>query len=55
MTSIDWSCTGSIVGVAYGVKSHDDWCDHKGAISIWNINRLVFKVKNYCSFYKFVT
>ncbi|CAL4083864.1 unnamed protein product [Meganyctiphanes norvegica] len=39
VTCIDWSCTGSGVGIAYGSSHHDDWCDHKGAIAVWNINR----------------
>lgn len=39
VSSIDWSCTGSVIAVAYGWSSHDDWCDHKSAVAIWNINR----------------
>nr|XP_045624130.1 cytoplasmic dynein 2 intermediate chain 2-like [Procambarus clarkii] len=42
VTSISWSCTGSVIGVSYGSKDHDDWCDHKGAVAVWNINRSDF-------------
>ncbi|XP_071525604.1 cytoplasmic dynein 2 intermediate chain 2-like [Panulirus ornatus] len=42
VTCIDWSCTGSVIGVTYGSKCHDDWCDHKGAVAVWNINRSDF-------------
>nr|XP_053655781.1 cytoplasmic dynein 2 intermediate chain 2-like isoform X1 [Cherax quadricarinatus] len=39
VTCISWSCTGSVIGVSYGSKDHDDWCDHKGSVAVWNINR----------------
>ncbi|KAG7173047.1 WD repeat-containing protein 34-like [Homarus americanus] len=42
VTGIDWSCTGSVIGVSYGSSYHDDWCDHKGAVAVWNINRSDF-------------
>ncbi|XP_037775081.1 cytoplasmic dynein 2 intermediate chain 2-like [Penaeus monodon] len=42
VSGIDWSCTGSVIAVAYGWSSHDDWCDHKSAVAVWNINRSDF-------------
>ncbi|XP_068212736.1 cytoplasmic dynein 2 intermediate chain 2-like [Palaemon carinicauda] len=42
VTGIDWSCTGSVVVVAYGSRFHEDWCDHKGVVTTWNINRSDF-------------
>ncbi|MCL4126874.1 UNVERIFIED_CONTAM: hypothetical protein GTU68_024547, partial [Idotea baltica] len=43
---IGWSSTGSVIGVGYGVRLHDDWCSHKGAVAIWNINRAEFAANN---------
>ncbi|XP_076067478.1 cytoplasmic dynein 2 intermediate chain 2-like [Oratosquilla oratoria] len=42
VSGIGWSCTGSVVGVTFGVGDHEDWCTHKGALTIWNINRSDF-------------
>ncbi|XP_064082921.1 cytoplasmic dynein 2 intermediate chain 2-like [Macrobrachium nipponense] len=42
VTGIDWSCTGSVIVVVYGNRYHEDWCDHKGVITTWNINRSDF-------------
>ncbi|KAL7646349.1 UNVERIFIED_CONTAM: hypothetical protein RMT77_003258 [Armadillidium vulgare] len=36
---IGWSSTGSLISIGYGVRLHDDWCSHKGAVAVWNINR----------------
>lgn len=37
--AVDWNLTGTMVGVAYGLAQHDDWCSHKGYICTWNIER----------------
>lgn len=42
VSCVDWSSTGSVVGVSFGAPEHDDWCDHRGTIAVWNINRSDF-------------
>ena len=42
MTSVAWSSTGSVIGVTFGAAEHQDWCGHKGAVAVWNINRSDF-------------
>ncbi|KAK7082308.1 WD repeat-containing protein 34, partial [Halocaridina rubra] len=39
---LDWNCTGSVLAISYGPKYHDNWCDHNGQITVWNINRSDF-------------
>eukprot|EP00053_Salpingoeca_punica_P015894 m.147404 g.147404 ORF g.147404 m.147404 type:complete len:610 (+) comp16828_c0_seq1:141-1970(+) len=38
-TSVSWSRTGAVVGVAYGRLDHSDWCSHQGGLAMWNLDR----------------
>ena len=31
-----------MIGVTFGAAEHQDWCGHKGAVAVWNINRSDF-------------
>ncbi|XP_063846261.1 cytoplasmic dynein 2 intermediate chain 2-like [Scylla paramamosain] len=42
VSSVAWSSTGSVIGVTFGAMEHQDWCGHRGAIAVWNINRSDF-------------
>lgn len=42
VSSVAWSSTGSVIGVTFGAAEHQDWCGHKGAVAVWNINRSDF-------------
>eukprot|EP00002_Diphylleia_rotans_P028367 TRINITY_DN5726_c0_g1_i4.p1 TRINITY_DN5726_c0_g1~~TRINITY_DN5726_c0_g1_i4.p1 ORF type:complete len:503 (+),score=78.27 TRINITY_DN5726_c0_g1_i4:60-1568(+) len=38
-TDVVWNSTGSLVAVAYGRYDHDNWCQHRSYLCVWNIFR----------------
>ncbi|XP_014665171.1 PREDICTED: WD repeat-containing protein 34-like, partial [Priapulus caudatus] len=38
-TGLSWNCVGSVIAAIYGRHDHEDWCTHKGAFCMWNIDR----------------
>ncbi|XP_033102950.1 WD repeat-containing protein 34-like [Anneissia japonica] len=38
-TSLSWNAIGSTIAVAYGMTDHQDWCEHKGLLLTWNLER----------------
>lgn len=39
VTSVSWSCTGSVVACAYGRIDDGDWSTEKACVCTWNLNR----------------
>lgn len=42
VTSIDWSCNGAVLAVAYGKTDHVSWCEHNSILNVWSIFRRDF-------------
>ena len=36
-TSISWNVNGTLLAAGVGGREHDGWCNHRGAICLWNI------------------
>jgi WD40 repeat protein len=45
VTSVNWSCNGAALAVAYGKTDHVSWCEHQSIINIWSIFRRNFNAK----------
>ena len=45
VTSIDWSCNGALLAVAYGKTDHVSWCEHNSIVHVWSIFRRDFDAK----------
>uniref|UniRef100_A0A5S6QBU0 Anaphase-promoting complex subunit 4 WD40 domain-containing protein n=1 Tax=Trichuris muris TaxID=70415 RepID=A0A5S6QBU0_TRIMR len=43
ISAITWNCSGSILAVSYGYKSHENWCFHESAIAAWSTINLTPK------------
>ncbi|KAF7650623.1 hypothetical protein LDENG_00123060, partial [Lucifuga dentata] len=39
VTSVSWSCTGSVIACAYGRIDNGDWRTESSYVCIWNLNR----------------
>ncbi|XP_041666421.1 WD repeat-containing protein 34 isoform X2 [Cheilinus undulatus] len=39
VTSVSWSCTGSVIACAYGRIDEGDWSTEKSYVCTWNLNR----------------
>lgn len=39
VSSMSWSCTGSVIALAFSCTQHDDWCSHCSVIHLYNIDR----------------
>lgn len=39
VTSLSWSCTGSVIACAYGRIDDGDWSTEKSFVCTWNLNR----------------
>ncbi|XP_074546499.1 cytoplasmic dynein 2 intermediate chain 2 [Halichoeres trimaculatus] len=39
VTSVSWSCTGSLIACAYGRIDDGDWSNEKSYVCTWNLNR----------------
>ncbi|CAJ1071005.1 LOW QUALITY PROTEIN: WD repeat-containing protein 34 [Xyrichtys novacula] len=39
VTSVSWSCTGSVIACAYGRIDDGDWSTEKSYVCTWNLNR----------------
>lgn len=45
-TSISWTCTGSSIAASYGRLDITGWCDHPGAVCVWNLFSKDFNASN---------
>lgn len=39
VTSVSWSCTGSVIACAYGRIDNGDWSNEKSCVCTWNLDR----------------
>jgi len=39
VADMSWSCTGSVLAVAYSYFLHTGWCNHQGHLKLYNIDR----------------
>lgn len=39
VSSMSWSCTGSVVALSFSCTQHDDWCSHCSGVHLYNVDR----------------
>ncbi|XP_013883029.1 cytoplasmic dynein 2 intermediate chain 2 [Austrofundulus limnaeus] len=39
VSSVSWTCTGSVLVCAYGRTDDGDWTNHKSCVCLWNLDR----------------
>ncbi|XP_047425694.1 WD repeat-containing protein 34 [Mugil cephalus] len=45
VTSVSWSCTGSVITCAYGRIDNGDWTNERSYVSTWNLDRQALHTK----------
>lgn len=38
-SAVAWSCTGQSLAAGFGRHDHEDWCEHRSTLCVWNIFR----------------
>ncbi|XP_028827486.1 cytoplasmic dynein 2 intermediate chain 2 [Denticeps clupeoides] len=45
VTSVSWSCTGSVIACAFGRTDNGDWSTERSCVCTWNLDRSSFNPK----------